>query len=103
MPTSAPPDLLRAVWEYPLFDCFVRAADPAFRTGRRNGTGALTHRSSKPPVPLSGAEDALLAAAGIGFSGMALWDQSRPLPYRNSDGRTFPSLARSPHGVVFHQ
>jgi hypothetical protein len=32
---------------------------------------------------------------------MALWDQSRPLPYRNSDGRTFPSTSRGRRTALF--
>jgi hypothetical protein len=30
-----------------------------------------------------------------------VWDQSRPLPYRNSDGRTFPSTSRGRRTALF--
>jgi hypothetical protein len=46
-------------------------------------------------------EEALLVAAGVGFSGIALWDQSRPLPYRTGDGRTFPSTSRGRRTALF--
>jgi hypothetical protein len=32
---------------------------------------------------------------------MALWDQSRPLPYRSADGRTFPSTSRGHRTALF--
>ena len=50
---------------------------------------------------LSDLEEALLVAAGVGFSGVPLWDQSRPLPYRSSDGRTFPSTSRGRRTALF--
>jgi len=53
-------------------------------------------------VPLSELEEALLVAAGIGFSGIALWDQSRPLSYRAGDGRTFPSTSRGRRTALFY-
>src|SRR5262249_27147109 len=37
----------------------------------------------------------------IGFSGIALWEQSRPLPYRAGDGRTFPSTSRGRRTALF--
>ena len=52
-------------------------------------------------MPLTEIEEALLVAAGVGFSGTALWDQTRPLPYRASDGRTFPSTSRGRRTTLF--
>ena len=82
------------VWEYPLLEALFGRRTRRFGLGFEMAQGPYRHKSPKAPVPLCEAEEALLLAAGIGFSGMALWDQSRPLPYRNSDGRTFPSTSR---------
>jgi hypothetical protein len=101
MATNVPSDLLRAVWEYPLFDALYGRRTRRFGLGFEMAQGPYQYRSSQPPVPLCEDEEALLVAAGIGFSGMALWDQSRPLPYRNSDGRTFPSTARGRRTALF--
>ena len=101
MATNVPSDLLRAVWEYPLFDALYGRRTRRFGLGFEMAQEPYQYRSSQPPVPLCEDEEALLVAAGIGFSGMALWDQSRPLPYRNSDGRTFPSTARGRRTALF--
>ena len=63
--------------------------------------GPFQYKSQRAPVPLSDIEEALLVAAGVGFSGIALWDQSRPLPYRAQDGRTFPSTSRGRRTALF--
>jgi hypothetical protein len=52
-------------------------------------------------LPLAEMEEALLVAAGMGFSGMTLWDQSRPLPYRSGDGQTFPTTSRGRRTALF--
>jgi hypothetical protein len=101
MATNVPSDLLRAVWEYPLFDALYGRRTRRFGLGFEMAQGPYQYRSSQPPVPLCEDEEALLVAAGIGFSGMALWDQSRPLPYRNSDGRIFPSTSRGRRAALF--
>jgi hypothetical protein len=101
MPDSVPPDLFRAVWEYPLFDAIYRRRTRRFALGFEMSQGPYPYKSARAPVPLCEDEEALLVAAGIGFSGMALWDQSRPLPYRNSDGRTFPSTSRGRRTALF--
>ena len=62
--------------------------------------GPYKYKSPQAPLPLSEAEEVLLAAAGVGFSGMALWDQSRPLPYRSAE-RTFPSTSRGRRTAFF--
>ena len=103
MAADIPTDLLRAVWEYPFFDTLYGRRTRRFGLGFETAQGPYQYRSSKAPVPLCEEEEALLVAAGIGFSGMALWDQSRPLPYRNSDGRTFPGTSRGPHGAVSYE
>jgi len=63
--------------------------------------GPFKYRSQRAPLPLSDVEEALLVAAGVGFSGIALWDQSRPLAYRAGDGRTFPSTSRGRRTALF--
>ena len=52
-------------------------------------------------MPLSETEEAILVAAGIGLSGSALWDQSRPFPYRAGEGRTFPSTSHGRFTALF--
>ena len=76
MAADIPTDLLRAVWEYPFFDTLYGRRTRRFGLGFETAQGPYQYRSSKAPVPLCEEEEALLVAAGIGFSGMALWDQS---------------------------
>lgn len=101
MPEMIPPDLFRAVWEYPLFEALYGRRSRRFGHGFEMAEGPYRYKSPHPPMPLSEAEESLLVAAGIGFSGMALWDQSRPLPYRSADGRTFPSTSRGRRTALF--
>jgi hypothetical protein len=101
MATDDKDELLRAVWEYPLFDALYGRRTRRFGLGFEMTQGPYQYRSAHAPVPLAESEEALLVAAGIGFSGMALWDQSRPLLYRNSDGRTFPSTSRGCRTALF--
>ena len=63
--------------------------------------GPFKYKSQRGSLPLSDLEEAVLIAAGIGFSGTALWDQSRPLPFRGGEGRTFPSTSRGRRTVLF--
>ena len=101
MTESAPPELLREVWEYPLFEALYGRRSRRFGLGFEMNEGPSKYRSPHAPLPLSEAEEALLVAAGVGFSGMALWDQSRPMPYRSADGRTFPSTSRGRRTTLF--
>jgi hypothetical protein len=94
-------DLIRRVWEYPLFEALYGRRTRRFGLGFEMTAGPYPYKSARPPIPLSEAEEALLVAAGIGFSGMALWDQSRPLPYPAVDGRTFPSTSHGRHTALF--
>jgi hypothetical protein len=96
-----PPTRLDQVWEYPLFDALYGRRSRRFGLGFAMTEGPFQYQSAQAPVPLSEIEEALLVAAGIGFSGIALWDQSRPLPYRAGDGRTFPSTARGRRTALF--
>ena len=98
---SAPPSLLHKVWEYPLFEALFGRRSRRFGLGFEMAEGPFKYKSQRAPLPLSDSEEALLVAAGVGFSGIALWDQSRPLPYRAGDGRTFPSTSRGRHTALF--
>src|SRR5258708_4189922 len=100
---TAPPesDLLDHVWEYPLFEALYARRSRRFGLGFEMTEGPFKYKSQQASLPLSDMEEALLVAAGIGFSGIALWDQSRPLPYRAGDGRTFPSTSRGRRTALF--
>jgi len=101
MTEPVPPELLHEVWEYPLFEALYGRRSRRFGLGFEMNEGPSKYRSPHAPLPLSEAEEALLVAAGVGFSGMALWDQSRPMPYRSADGRTFPSTSRGRRTALF--
>ena len=101
MTEPVPPDLLREVWEYPLFDAIDGRRSRRFGRGFAMAEGRLKYTSRHLPLPLNEVKEALLVAAGVGFSGMALWDQSRPMPYRAADGRTFPSTSRGRRTALF--
>jgi hypothetical protein len=100
MAGSLRPDLLRQVWEYPLFDALYGRRSRRFGLGFEMAEGPTPYQSHQSPAPLSEDEEALLVAAGVGFSGIALWDQSRPLPGR-FDGRTFASPTRGRSSRLF--
>ena len=101
MTAPAPPSLLHKVWEYPLFEALFGRRSRRFGLGFEMAEGPFKYKSQRAPLPLSDMEEALLVAAGVGFSGIALWDQSRPLPYRTVDGRTFPSTSRGRRTALF--
>src|SRR5262249_6989659 len=72
-----------------------------FGRGFAMSEGPFAYASPHPPLPLSELEEALLVAAGIGCSGVALWGLSRPLPYRGSTGRTCPSTSGGRRAALF--
>ena len=92
MTESTESDLLHQVWEYPLFDALFGRRSRRFGLGFEMTEGPFKYKSQRVSLPLSDLEEAVLVAAGIGFSGTALWDQSRPLPFRGGEGRTFPRI-----------
>src|SRR6266851_6249013 len=102
MTAPTQPDLLDKIWEYPLFEALYARRSRRFGLGFEMPDGPFKYKSTQPPLPLSDLEEALLVAAGIGFSGIALWDQSRPLSYRAGDGRTFPSTSRGRRTALFY-
>ena len=97
MVADIPTDLLRAVWGYPFFDTLYGRRTRRFGLGFETAQGPYQYRSSKAPVPLCEEEEALLVAAGIGFSGMALWDQS---PAAAVPEQRRPNLPRAEEAVV---
>jgi hypothetical protein len=100
-PATATNDLLDRVWDYPLFEALYGRRSRRFGLGFAMAEGPFAHTSAHPPLPLSEIEEALLVAAGVGFSGLALWDLSRPVPYRGGDGRTFPSTSGGRRTALF--
>ena len=101
MTRSTPSSLLDKVWEYSLFEALFGRRSRRFGLGFEITEGPFKFKSERTALPLSDIEEAVLVAAGIGFSGIALWDQSRPLPYRASDARTFPSTSRGRRTALF--
>ncbi len=101
MSQSAPSDLIRQVWEYPLFEALYGRRSRRFGLGFEMTEGPSRYKSQRAPVPLSETEEALLVAAGVGFSGTALWDQSRPLPHSAGGGRTFASTSGGRRTALF--
>jgi len=93
--------LLDAVWEYPLFQALYGRRSRRFGLGFSLVEGPYRFKSQHAPVPLSEVEEAVLVAAGIGFSGSAFWEQSRPFPYRAGEGRTFPSTSHGRYTALF--
>jgi len=101
MPQLPQPDLVQQIWEYPLFEALYGRRSRRFALSNEMTEGPFRYKSRRSPVPLSELEEALLVAAGVGFSGIALWDQSRPLPYRTTVGRTFPSTCGGRRTALF--
>jgi hypothetical protein len=101
MTASAQPNPVHKIWEYPLFDALFGRRSRRFGLGFETTEGPFKYKSRHTPLPLSDIEEAMLVAAGVGFSGIALWDQNRPLPYRACDGRTFPSTSRGRRTALF--
>jgi hypothetical protein len=101
MTHSTLPDRLDAVWAYPLFEALYGRRSRRFGLGFAIGDGPFRHQSAHPPLPLSELEEALLVAAGVGLSGLALWEQVRPLTRRGGTGRTFPSTSGGRRTALF--
>jgi hypothetical protein len=101
MATSVPSNQFHKVWDYPLFEALYSRRSRRFGLGFEMTERPFRYKSARAPVPLAEIEEALLVSAGVGFSGIALRDQSRPLPYRAGDGRTFPSTSRGRRTALF--
>jgi hypothetical protein len=99
---SAPvPHDLESVWEYPLFEALFGRRSRRFGRGFAMSEGPFQYTSPHPPLPLSELEEALLVAAGIGCSGIALWEMIHPSPYRGSTGRTYASTSGGRRTALF--
>jgi hypothetical protein len=98
---KSPADLLQSAWDYPLLEALYGRRSRRFAMGFEMNEGPFTYKSRQAPMPLSELEEALLVAAGIGFSGLALWEHTVPLPYRFSEGRTFASTCRGRRTALF--
>jgi hypothetical protein len=101
MTTPTPPDLLHRVWDYPLFEALFGRRSRRFGLGFEINEGPFRYKSARSAVPLSEFEEALLVAAGIGVTGLPLWDSSRPPTYRAGDGRTFGSTSHGRRTALF--
>src|SRR6516162_6157680 len=101
MTETIPPDLLDAVWEYPLFDALYGRRSRRFGLGFEIDEGPFRYKSAHSPVALSEMEEALLVGAGAGFSGLALWDLSTPTPHLRGSGRTFPTTTPGGNTTLF--
>jgi hypothetical protein len=91
--TAPIPHDLQSVWDYPLFEALFGRRSRRFGRGFAMAEGPFQYTSPHPPLPLSELEEALLVAAGVGCSGIALWELSRPSPYHGRIGRTFPTTS----------
>lgn len=96
-----PPDLLDKIWEYPLFEALYGRRSRRFGLGFEMAEGPYKYKSQRLPLALTEMEEEILVAAGVGFSGSALWDQSRPFSYRAGEGRTFPSTSHGRCTALF--
>lgn len=101
MTTSMSAGLLHEVWDYPLFEALFGRRSRRFGLGFEIAEGPFRYKSARPPLPLSEDEEALLVAAGIGVSGLPLWDGSRPPAFRAGDGRTFASTSHGRRTALF--
>ncbi|MGO8915547.1 MAG: hypothetical protein ACLQJR_06535 [Stellaceae bacterium] len=97
-PTSDPFD---KVWDFPLFEALYGRRSRRFGQGFEIAEGPFRYRSMRPPVPLSEVEEPLLVAAGIGLTGVPLWDGSRPPTLRARDGRTYASTTNGARTALF--
>src|SRR5262249_34961085 len=100
MSTPVPHDL-QSVWEYPLFEALFGRRSRRFGRGFAMTEGPFQYPSPHPPLALSELEEALLVAAGVGCSGTALWELSRPSPYPGRTGRAYASTCGGGRTALF--
>ena len=101
MPATATRDLLDKAWDYSLMEALYARRTRRFGIGFEMTEGPFRYKSKQAPVGLSEMEEALLIAAGAGFSGLALWDLSTPAPYPSRSARTFPATRSGGHTTLF--
>ena len=93
--------LLDTVWSHSLFEAIYGRRSRRFGLGFEMPEGPFRHKSAHAPVALNELEEALLAGAGAGVSGLALWDLPTPPPYPARGGRTFGTTRGGGHTKVF--
>jgi hypothetical protein len=101
MTTPATSNLLDKIWGYSLFDALYGRRSRRFGLGFELPEGPFRYKSRHAALPLTETEEALLVAAGAGFSGLALWDLPTPAPYPALSGRTFPATRSGGHTTLF--
>jgi hypothetical protein len=101
METTTRRALLDTVWSHSLFEAIYGRRSRRFGLGFEMPEGPFRHKSAHAPVPLHELEEALLAGAGAGVSGLALWDLPTPPPYPARGGRTFGTTRGGGHTKVF--
>ena len=79
----------------------VRPAIAALRARLRDRGGAFSLQVRATASSIERIRGGLLVAAGIGVTGIPLWDGSRPPGYRGGDGRTFGSTAHGRRTALF--
>jgi hypothetical protein len=101
MTSSSPRNLIDQVWNYPLFEALYGRRSRRFGLGFELPDGPFRYAAAQAPVPLDELEEALLVAAGVGISGLTLWEQTPPLRQRGPDGRTFASTSGGRRTALF--
>ena len=101
MATTKQRDLLDAAWSYPLFEAIYGRRSRRFGLGFEMPEGPFRYKSTRAPLPLGELEEALLAGAGAGFSGLPFWDLPTPPPYPRRSGRTFGVTRGGGHTKLF--
>ena len=89
-------ELLDLAWSYPLFEALYGRRSRRFGLGFEMPEGPFRYKSAHTPVPLSEIEEALLAGAGAGFSGLAFWDLPTPPPTSTFAAAAAHSRRRGP-------
>ena len=74
MTSNSQPPGLSKLRTYPLLDALANRRARRFSVGAEIGGGGLRYKSKLPPAPLSETEEAVLAFAASGISGMVLGD-----------------------------
>ena len=74
-------DALRQALSYPLVEALLHRRSRRFSLGARMPGGGLAYKSPHAPVPLTEAEEAMLAFAAAGVNGLCLGD----VPYQPGD------------------
>ena len=104
MTESTESDLLHQVWEYPLFDALFGRRSRRFGLGFEMTEGPFKYKSQRVSLPLSDLEEAVLIAAGIGFSWNCTLGSEPPTSVPRRRGPDIPQhIAWPPYRIVLHQ